>query len=274
MGQSSAHVSVPLTGVAPGIVAPPAATSQDSPFLKLPAETRSTIYRMLFVEKLPIDFDDPENLKRSSQLLSTCREIHDEGRKILYGANIYAFKRSNKKEFRPNQPIERPVGFRNIRAFLNTIGASNVREINFVELFLTDIRSVSNMTLQDHEKRFVIDPVVREILQILGRFTVLEKLSVLLQSRRKIRKDDYVFLRALASVKTCILFHVKKYEGYKPGEDKEGIVEFVEGFMKVDVTNPSVDVARRAETLPKLTCEPEARFQYVPSRTNLCVTVN
>lgn len=70
------------------------------PFLRLPAELRNAIYRLVFLS--PTDkkiegeftFEDTIEVQRSAELtgqfLSTCRQVYLEGRTILYGENTFS----------------------------------------------------------------------------------------------------------------------------------------------------------------------------------------
>ena len=72
------------------------------PFLKLPAELRNDIYRLVFLnEDLEdvegeftfedtVEIDRSNGLKLAGQFLSTCRQIYLEGRAILYGENNFS----------------------------------------------------------------------------------------------------------------------------------------------------------------------------------------
>ena len=64
-------------------------------FTTLPAELRNRIYRMVFKGDL-VSLGHRSNMSRSAALLATCKQILEEGRTILYGENVFHFKRETK----------------------------------------------------------------------------------------------------------------------------------------------------------------------------------
>jgi len=61
-------------------------------FLSLPLEIRRLIYRCLLFQEIPLarrkGREGRNSLCLHLNILRTCRQIHDEGREILYGENI------------------------------------------------------------------------------------------------------------------------------------------------------------------------------------------
>lgn len=62
-------------------------------FLDLPIEIRFMIYKLLFhpsPEPILVSFLLASSVKRSAQLLRTCRSCHEEASSVLYGKNLFA----------------------------------------------------------------------------------------------------------------------------------------------------------------------------------------
>ena len=64
-------------------------------FATLPAELRNRVYRMVFKGDL-VCLGHRSNMSRSAALLATCKLILREGRTILYGENVFHFRRETK----------------------------------------------------------------------------------------------------------------------------------------------------------------------------------
>ncbi|KAG9625482.1 hypothetical protein KCU82_g21882, partial [Aureobasidium melanogenum] len=106
-------------------ISKPSTTSQRS-FLDLPAEIRNQIYRLAFVSDEKLDFAYPNNFSRSSSLLQTCRQVHEEGRSILYSENTFYFQRRKKEQAVRWSTDIYEIGYKDIRFFLKSIGLANV----------------------------------------------------------------------------------------------------------------------------------------------------
>ena len=95
-------------------------------FLDLPAEMRNEIYRLVFVADGRIDFGSPgKRFKRSAALLRTCRQVHEEGRTILYAENQFFFQRRTQRRGSYWDDEWAELGYKTIRKFLKDISAAN-----------------------------------------------------------------------------------------------------------------------------------------------------
>lgn len=81
-------------------------------FLDLPAELRNEIYRLTFVANGRLNFGCPMNFGRSVALLRTCRQVHGEGRGILYAENEFFFNRRTSRYGSFWEEEWRELGFR------------------------------------------------------------------------------------------------------------------------------------------------------------------
>lgn len=168
----------------------------------LPAELRNRIYRMVFYHPDVLSFHNPKNFTLSSQFLATCRQVHDEGRTILYSENRFGFER-NKSRRAPYWSAEpKEIGFKDVRYFLTqTIGLDNLALIREIIFICEDAMPSTTPHLKQEERRFIYDANLIEILNILGRHSRLRTLRLCLMGRKVLMRCDEGFLSALRKVK-------------------------------------------------------------------------
>ncbi|KAI4770040.1 hypothetical protein E4T44_14396, partial [Aureobasidium sp. EXF-8845] len=133
-------------------VSKPNTTSKRS-FLNLPAEIRNQIYRLAFVSEEKLDFAYPNNFSRSSSLLQTCRQVHEEGRTILYSENTFYFRRRKKERAVRWTTDVYEIGYKDIRSFLRSIGLANVSLLRRLIVMFEDAQPSMNTHLKDADER-------------------------------------------------------------------------------------------------------------------------
>lgn len=179
-------------------------------FLDLPAELRNEIYALAFVSPDPFNFSSPQNFGRSAALLCTCRQIHDEGRTILYGENEFLFRRMTLRAGSFWVKDWNEVGFRSARKFLKAIGPSNTGFIRHITFSLEDaVPSLNPDLATAEERRFVHDDVLMSILRHLADYGQLQLLELHFQGRKSITRSDSRFLDYLTRVKADQVAFVK-----------------------------------------------------------------
>ncbi|RMZ81492.1 hypothetical protein DV738_g2230, partial [Chaetothyriales sp. CBS 135597] len=175
---------------------------RDNLLMKLPAEIRSRIYMMLFVTDSPIVFHQRRDFARSAQLLSTCQAIRREAAPFLYGKNSFHFQRTGVIRGRFFEQRWRPVGFKDVRRFLETIGPTNLSYLKHVSIMLEDGSQYDpNYAPGDHGRLIVNDPVVHRILRILANNSPLQAISIFFRTDQPIKRTDYHFLKALGAIR-------------------------------------------------------------------------
>jgi hypothetical protein len=148
-------------------------------FLDLPAELRNEIYRLVFVTPDCFNFDSPSNFTRSAAFLRTCKQVHFEGRSILYSENHFLFMRKTQRHGSYWEREWNEVGFKAIRKFLRIIGPTNTALIREVTLWLEDATPCLNPSMATaDERRFVFDEVLMEVLKLLAQNGRLRKLGL------------------------------------------------------------------------------------------------
>lgn len=172
-------------------------------FLDLPAEIRNQIYRLAFVSEEKLDFAYPSNFSRSSSLLQTCRQVHEEGRSILYSENTFYFQRRKKEQSSRWTTNVFEIGYKDIRFFLRSIGLANVSLLRHVMIMFEDAQPSMNTHLKDaDERRFTNDDELIDILRVLGDHTMLKTLDLCFQGRRMFyNKDESRFIELLTRIK-------------------------------------------------------------------------
>ncbi|KAK6000832.1 hypothetical protein QM012_003557 [Aureobasidium pullulans] len=183
-------------------------TASKRSFLDLPAEIRNQIYRLTFVSDERLDFAYPNNFSRSSSFLQTCRQVHEEGRSILYSENTFYFQRRKKEQAVRWSTDVFEVGYKDIRFFLKSIGLANVSLLRRLIIMFEDAQPSMNTRLKDaDERRFTNDNDLMDILRILGDHTMLKSLDLCFQGRRMFyNKDETRFIEHLTRIKAD---HVK-----------------------------------------------------------------
>ena len=148
-------------------------------FLDLPAELRNEIYHLVFVASDCFNFDSPSNFNRSAAFLRTCKQVHDEGRSILYSENHFLFMRKTRRHGSYWEREWNEVGFKAVHKFLHIIGPTNTALIREVTLWLEDATPCLNPSMATaDERRFVFDEVLMEVLKLLAQNGRLRKLGL------------------------------------------------------------------------------------------------
>lgn len=190
------------TGSVTSDVSKPETASKRS-FLDLPAEIRNQIYRLAFVSKEKLDFAYPDNFSRSSALLRTCRQVHEEGRSILYSENTFYFQRRKKERSVRWTTDVYEIGYKDIRFFLKSIGLANVSLLRRLIVMFEDAQPSMNTHLKDaDQRRFTYDDDLMDTLRILGDNTMLKSLDLCFQGRRMFHlRDEPRFVERLTRIK-------------------------------------------------------------------------
>ncbi|GAB7360933.1 hypothetical protein MBLNU230_g0917t1 [Neophaeotheca triangularis] len=187
------------------------ADSEWAGFLDLPAELRNQIYNLAFVHEDPFNFSSPQNFSRSAALLRTCRQIHDEGRTILYGENEFLFRRMTMRAGSFWVKEWNEVGFRSARRFLKAIGPTNTGFIRRLTFSFEDAVPSLNPDLSTaEERRFVHDDVLMSVLRHLADYGQLQRLQMHFQGRKSITRTDGRFLDYLTRIKADQVVFVKQ----------------------------------------------------------------
>lgn len=170
-------------------------------FNDLPEDLREDVYRRAFVGKDAIDFTSRAGFPRSAAFLRTCRLVHEEGRRILYGENAFHFRRCG--GLRGNYWTEHwvEIGFKDTRRFLEDIGPTNISFLQYVSFDLSDATPSGTPHLSDDERRFVNDPVLHYILELIGTHAHLLKFAFDCSPRKSVSKVDYHFLRSIRTIR-------------------------------------------------------------------------
>ncbi|RMD42933.1 hypothetical protein DV735_g2211, partial [Chaetothyriales sp. CBS 134920] len=170
--------------------------------MKLPLEIRSRIYMMVLVTDAPIIFHLRRGFARSAQLLSTCRAVERDAAPILYGKNAFHFQRIDIVRGRFFDEHWLPIGFKDVRRFLETIGPTNVSYLKYVSILFQDGSRYDHHFAPDAPARlFVHDPVVHHILRILSENSHLQEISLFFRSETNVKRTDYHFLKALCAIR-------------------------------------------------------------------------
>ena len=181
----------------------PALNHNGTGFLTLPPELRNKVYRLLFIAKKDLVFYFPDNFCLSSAFLRTCRQIHEEGRSILYGENTFVFERNKYTRAPLWSPSLKEIGYKDMRLFLKLIGPRNLSMIRDIRLVFEDAMPSSTPYLHNQEaRRFVNDEHLIDCMHILDSQSELREISLCFHGRRCLQADvDIRFLETLAKVK-------------------------------------------------------------------------
>ena len=178
-------------------------------FTDLPYEIRVRIYRQLFVTENPIDFQSRKGFSRTSAFLRTCKMVHDEGRAVLYGENAFHFERCHEQRGTFYEATWKEIGFKDVRRFLENIGATNISRMRYVSFLFADAAASVTPYLDEAERRFVNDPILHYILKLIGSQARLCKIAFTFSGRRQLTRTDYHFLKALASIRSEEVIHAE-----------------------------------------------------------------
>ena len=179
---------------------------QKTGFMTFPFEVRVRIYRMCLKDDKPIKFTTRENFSRQAQLLRVCKQVADEGTTILYGANSFHFERCTVVRGKFWETNWSQIGFKDIRRFLETIGSTNISKLKHLTFVLAD-GSPYGAGCISASRRFVHDPVLFRVFNIIGSHACLEKLGIIFNGGSDVDLHDYYFLKALTAMK-CYELHM------------------------------------------------------------------
>lgn len=165
--------------------------SNESGFLSLPPELRNEIYRLVFAKQEKLDFGHPKNFSRSSHFLRTCKQIHEEGKSILYTENTFYFQASRETRTRRFESGAYQIGYKDIRYFLSVIGGINLGLIRNMIFVFEDLVPSLNLRMKSiDERRFTNNEDLYAVLRLLGDYSRLQTLKVSFQGRRWFFEGD------------------------------------------------------------------------------------
>ena len=192
----------------------PAPNHDGTGFLTLPLELRNKVYRLLFIANKDLDLNFPDNFCLSSTFLRTCRQIHEEGRSILYGENTFVFERNKYTHAPLWSPSLKEIGYEDVRLFLKLMGPRNLSMIRNMRLVFEDAMRSSTSYLHNQEpRRFVNDEHLIDCMRILNSQSELREISLCFHGRRRLQADvDIRFLKALAKVKADQVIITNSYK--------------------------------------------------------------
>jgi hypothetical protein len=154
---------------------------------------------MVFVTKQPIDFGSPTNCQRSSALLRTCKQVHEEGTSILYSENRFVFRRNrnSRAPFWINDSKE--IGYLDMRHFLTMIGETGRGFLRRVHIILEDATKTQAAHLES-DGRFTHDGNLLACFKVIARDCFLKTMALTFQGRRYLSTFDVRFLEALSTI--------------------------------------------------------------------------
>ncbi|KXT13967.1 hypothetical protein AC579_4193 [Pseudocercospora musae] len=177
-------------------------TSTYAGFLDLPAELRNDIYRTIFVTTRSVNFAQADNFSRSAALLRTCRQVHEEGRSILYSENTFAIERRTQRYGSFWESEWRELAFLNVRKFIKSLGSTNMAFIRKLSFMLEDAVPCLNPAMRTNEdRRFVHDDDLMSVLRHLGDHSQLQTLELHFHGRRRVHRTDDRFLDYMKRIK-------------------------------------------------------------------------
>ena len=208
-------------------------------FMILPPELRNRVYRMVLVTDEPIVFRQRNNFKRSAQFLRSSRVIAEEGTCVMYGENSFHFERTPEKRGKYWEKSWKEIGFKDIRRFLETIGNANIAKMTHVSFELEDATPYLTPDLDATERKFVNDPVLQHLFNLVAANASLARLDVKFSGRSAVQMVDYHFLKALSGIKAPIVKFPKSslYSGIRISDEaltKLETIMITENIMQVD----------------------------------------
>lgn len=240
-------------------------------FLDLPLEIRDRIYRKVMVDDEPIDFYTRENLSHSSALLRTCKTVHDEATDILYGANTFHFKRQS--EYRGKYFEQRwyEVGYEDVRRFFEAIGQVNISKMNYISLQLTDglENPEPGMVTPDNQVKFVTDPNLQHVFNLIGKNTVLERFGVIFSGRTQVTLAQFHFLKALSTIKCYEIDLLSRMRNMDFLTSRIRVSDIVHDRLKEIMVVARPDTDRVDQTKKKV----RVKLAYSPSRSTAWETL-
>lgn len=226
----------------------PQKQSEGTGFFDLEPELRNRIYRQVLVSDAPVKFIAGDGLSRTAALLRVSKQVYAEARGILYGENAFHFCRRNATRGAYFEANWKEVGYKDVRRLLETIGAHNIVLMRYLSIEFEDATSAYAAKTHDGGGRYVTDPVVHRICDLLADSNVVvDKLVVAFAGRTQLDKDDFHFLKSFTRIRchklinTCAFGHSKI---------AIGLVDKLKQKMVVK-RDEDVDVAK-IKTAPKM----------------------
>lgn len=220
-------------------------------FTDLPYELRIGIYREIFVRKRPLLFNSKEGFSRSAQFLRTCKLVYEEGREILYGENSFHFSRSSQTRGTYFESDWKEIGFKDVRRFFEDIGPANISLLKYASFLLSDAPPSVTPYLEEEQRRCVNDPVLHRVFKLLGSQATLHKFAVAFQVRRTVVPSDYVFLKALSSIKCNDFSQPRKW--WSTNRLSYGIMDRLQKVMVIkEEVDEDVDVSKKKTVEPEM----------------------
>ncbi|KAF2477807.1 uncharacterized protein BDR25DRAFT_207126 [Lindgomyces ingoldianus] len=187
-------------------------------FTNLPPELRNKVYRLLFVQDGEFHFGKPDNFCRSAALLRTCKLVHGEACSVLYGENKFVFDRNRHVRGPFWEPVQKEIGYKDVRQFLKMIGPENLAYLRDIKLILEDATPASTPYLHSHEeRRYLNDDHLIDCLRVL-RLAKLRKLFLNFLGRRMLVRTDVKFLGYLEQIKADEVETDKFIRWYSPSK--------------------------------------------------------
>ena len=211
--------------------------AKDNLFMRLPPELRNRVYRMVLVTDTPIVFHMRSNFERSGQFLRACRDIAQEGADVMYGENSFHFERTAEKRGKFWEKTWKEVGFKDIRRFLETIGPANVSKLKYLSFSFEDGIPYLNPGLDLAERRFVNDPVLHRVFDIISANAVLSRIDVAFCGRSQVQLTDYHFLKSLSGIRSPSV-KFPKSSGTYPTRVNDAVLDKLVPIMSI----PDADV--------------------------------
>ena len=173
-------------------------TTQSSPrkpdkagFLSLPPELRNQVYRLAFVTEEHLDFGNPKNFSRSAHFLRTCKQVHEEGKSIMYAENTFYFQTSRETRTRRFEAGAYQIGYKDIRYFLSVVGPANLGLMRHIIFVFEDLVPSLNPRLKGiDERRFTNNDDLYACLRLLGDHSRLQTVKLSFQGRRWFFEHD------------------------------------------------------------------------------------
>lgn len=122
-------------------------------FFDLPGEIRNIIYRFVFRRKKTLNSD----LGSSLALLRTCKQVHIEGRGILYGGKCFIFGPRTVSVGAIQDLQQVLMGYWLPMHFFSRIGAANVGLLRHLSLILEDLSLEHTMDMTHDQRKFASD---------------------------------------------------------------------------------------------------------------------
>ncbi|KAH7119013.1 hypothetical protein B0J11DRAFT_509105 [Dendryphion nanum] len=192
----------------PGILTPmPSPAPNPTPviekgFMKLPGELRNNIYRLVFVAEDSLTFGAPNNFVRSSQLLRTCKKIHDEGCSILYGENKFVFNRNRQTHSPFWIPEPQEIGYRDVQQFFKMIGPKNMLNLRDIEFWFEDANGYTKQhRLFPESRRYINDAILADCIQTLATQANLRTAKLGFFGKKTLTRGDHAFIGYLKKLK-------------------------------------------------------------------------